>query len=137
LALATVPRGTLLYHAGTSRPEVPKVPEWAAVNPEHSYLLCPSSPMQSPPVHNMTSKETGCWLITLTTTRSLNLLYFDGNSAANMKGGSLDSQDLLLWGEVKEEWIFRERERINGLCEWGKKYGLDGFVRCVMLFSLS
>jgi hypothetical protein len=52
-----------------------------------------------------------------------------------MKGGSLDSQDLLLWGEVKEEWIFRERERINGLCEWGKKYGLDGFVRCVMLFS--
>jgi hypothetical protein len=82
------------------------------------------------------TKEMGCWQLTLVTTRSLNLLYFDGSSAAKMKGGPMDSQDLLAWGEIKEEWFFRERERIDKLCEWGKKYGLDGFVRCLMFFTL-
>jgi len=80
--------------------------------------------------------QTGCWLKTLVTTRPLNLLYFDGSSAANIKGGPMHSQDLLLWGEIREEWFFREIERINGLCEWGKKYGVDGFVRCFMVFLL-
>ncbi len=48
----------------------------------------------------------------------------------------MHSQDLLLWGEIREEWFFREIERINGLCEWRKKYGMDGFVRYVMVFFL-
>ena len=43
----------------------------------------------------------------------------------------MDSQDILLWGEVKPDWTLEERKRINSLCEWGKQYGIDGFVRCV------
>ena len=41
----------------------------------------------------------------------------------------MDSQDVLTWGEVKPDWIFEERKRLNDLCEWGKQYGIDGFVR--------
>ena len=43
----------------------------------------------------------------------------------------MDSQDVLLWGEVKPEWTYDEWNRIDSLCRWGKKYGIDGFVRCV------
>ena len=42
----------------------------------------------------------------------------------------MDSQDVLAWGEVKPEWTFEERKRLDYLCEWGKQYGIDGFVRC-------
>lgn len=44
----------------------------------------------------------------------------------------MDSQDILLWGEIKPEWTFQERKRIDELCQWGKELGLDGFVRCVL-----
>lgn len=44
----------------------------------------------------------------------------------------MDSQDILLWGEIKPEWTFQERKRIDELCKWGKELGLDGFVRCVL-----
>jgi len=65
----------------------------------------------------------------MVTIRPLKLLYFDGSSSAKMEGGPLDSQDLLAWGEIRHDKIFKERERINKLCEWGSKYELDGFVR--------
>ena len=48
----------------------------------------------------------------------------------------MDSQDILLWGEVKPEWTHKELERINSLCEWGKQYGIDGFVRCVSFLKI-
>ena len=41
----------------------------------------------------------------------------------------MDSQDILIWGELKEEWLFKENKRLGDLCEWGKRYGIDGFVR--------
>ncbi|RDB25964.1 hypothetical protein Hypma_006274 [Hypsizygus marmoreus] len=94
LVPGTIPPGTLLYH-GTSTPHIPSVPEWLATDPEHSYLFCRTF------VRNSTAD--GCWHLTLSTTRTLRILYFDGSSAAKMGGGPMDSQDVLLWGRVREE----------------------------------
>jgi hypothetical protein len=69
-------------------------------------------------------------------TRPLKVLYFDGSSAAKMYGGSMDTQDIVTWGEVKPDWTFSERKRINELCEWGREFGLDGFVRWVAFYLL-
>lgn len=124
----TVPVGTLLYH-GTDKHEVPAGPEWTATDPEHSYLFCRSAPTSD-------GSSSGCWHLTLVVTRPLKVLYFDGSSAAKMYGGSMDTQDIVIWGEVKPDWTFSERTRINELCEWGREFGLDGFVRMEMDFEI-
>lgn len=64
------------------------------------------------------------------TTRKLRLAYFDGSSASNMASGTLDSQDIMIWGKVMSDKVWGEGERIKAACKWGKQYGLDGFVRC-------
>ncbi|KAF9007437.1 hypothetical protein BDQ17DRAFT_1324035 [Cyathus striatus] len=76
--------------------------------------------------------DDGCWQLTLTTTRPLKLLYFDGSSGAKMRGGSLDAQDVLLWGGPVKHTVNLETQRICELCAWGKPLGLDGFVRMEM-----
>ncbi|KAJ7573487.1 hypothetical protein C8J56DRAFT_1008252 [Mycena floridula] len=53
-------------------------------------------------------------------------------SASNMLDGSLDSQDLIIWGRTMPEKWMEERERINRLCSWGKRFGIDGFVSEIM-----
>ncbi|KAF8817635.1 hypothetical protein BYT27DRAFT_7181762 [Phlegmacium glaucopus] len=108
----TIPIGTLLYH-GTFREEIPRIPEWTATDPEHSYLFCVP-----------TSEHSGCWHLTLVATRPLKVLYFDGSSAAKFPGGAMDSQDVLAWGEVKPDWKYEERKRI---------IDLYGFVSEVMV----
>ena len=123
----TIPIGTLLYHA-TTREEIPSSPEWTAPDPEHSYYFC--FPIRKE------KDSTGCWHLTLINIRPLKVLYFDGSSAAKWLGGSMDSQDVLLWGEVKPDWTHKEQERIESLCEWGKQYGIDGFVRCVSFLKI-
>ncbi|KAJ8462894.1 hypothetical protein ONZ45_g17774 [Pleurotus djamor] len=75
-------------------------------------------------------------MLTLVTTRPLKVLYFDGSSAAKMLNGSMDSQDILLWGAAKPEFVFAERLRIAELCEWGRAYGVDGYVRMEMDFEI-
>jgi hypothetical protein len=48
-------------------------------------------------------------------TLPLKILYFDGSSAANMRdAGTLDAQDLPIWGKVDQTWD--ERGRIDDLC---------------------
>ncbi|KAJ6454343.1 hypothetical protein C8R45DRAFT_1111968 [Mycena sanguinolenta] len=106
----TVPVGILLYHGRQDR-EIPSIPEWTSVDPEHSFPFAGDSATDA----NTTAE--GCWQHTLVTTRPLKVLYFDGSSAANIKeGGTLDMQDLLIWGKVDP-------------ARWGKEFGLDGFVR--------
>ncbi|KAH7922886.1 hypothetical protein BV22DRAFT_1037011 [Leucogyrophana mollusca] len=112
----TIPYGTLLYH-GTLEKELPKVPEWTSTDPEHSIIFCRGA------------SDTGCWHFTLTTTRPLKVLYFDGSSAAKTEYGTMDTQDLVAWGEMKPEWMYDERRRIDALCKWGEGHALDGFVR--------
>ncbi|KAJ3503502.1 hypothetical protein NMY22_g18230 [Coprinellus aureogranulatus] len=120
---ATIPAGTLLYH-GTTRHTIPSTPEWVALDPEHSYTFCIAQKKGDP-----------CWHLTLATTSPLKLLYFDGSSAAKIRG-SLDSQDIIAWGKVIPERTTDEASRIRDLCRWGGKYGLDGFLRMSMDFRL-
>ncbi|KAJ6577751.1 hypothetical protein B0H19DRAFT_1121283 [Mycena capillaripes] len=124
-----LPVGTLLYH-GRADANMPTVPEWTATDPEHSYHFCGES------VFSMPSNASGCWHLTIMATRALKVLYLDGSSAANTKDGSLDAQDLLLWGKVDPERWLDERERINGMCAWGKKFGIDGYLRMEMDFEV-
>ncbi|TEB15050.1 hypothetical protein FA13DRAFT_1747761, partial [Coprinellus micaceus] len=119
------------YRNGTSlRPLtqeyiIPSVPDWVATDPEHSYLFCRGS-----------EAEKGCWHLTLAVTRPLNVLYFDGSSAAKMEG-CMDGQDMITWGNSPPNRIFDEATRIRDLCAWGKKYNLNGFMRMEMDFVAS
>lgn len=120
---AIVPVGTLLYH-GRSDSNLPTVPQWTATDPEHAHPFCRGS------------LETGCWQLTLISTRPLNVLYFDGSSAAKMQGGPMDTQDIVAWRKLVPEWMFNEVRRLSDLCAWGQKFGLDGFVRMEMDFEI-
>lgn len=51
------------------------------------------------------------------------------NSAANMQSGTIDTQEILWHGELREGGWRDERNEIVELCDWGKKYGIHGFVR--------
>ncbi|KAH9028923.1 hypothetical protein EDB84DRAFT_1439467 [Lactarius hengduanensis] len=75
-------------------------------------------------------------LNTLTSKRDLRLVYFDGSSATKMKDGPMDSQDVIVWGRPQPDKAFSERERIKALCDWGRPFGLDGFVRMQFHFEV-
>ncbi|KAJ6475731.1 hypothetical protein C8R47DRAFT_666754 [Mycena vitilis] len=115
-----VPAGTLLYH-GRSDAKLPSGPDWIGTDPEHSFLFCRGS------------AETD---LTLITSRPLQVLYFDGSSAAKMKDGPMDTQDVVGWGQVCPDRFFDERQRILDLCAWGRPFGIDGYVRMEMDFEI-
>ena len=59
------------------------------------------------------------FLRTYRATRPLNILYIDGNSASLTSTGTLDSQDILIYGYVQKRAIFvDEYERAENLCEF-------------------
>lgn len=118
-----IPKGTLLYH-GAVNDTIPTVPEWTATDPEHSVLFCQGSP------------DTGCWHLTLAAIRPLKVLYFDGTSAGNTLNGTLDTQDIIAWGELRPDWRFKEDQRLMDLCKWGAPYAVDGYVRMEMDFEV-
>ncbi|KAI0033101.1 hypothetical protein K488DRAFT_35988, partial [Vararia minispora EC-137] len=122
---ASIPAGTVLYHGWTAEEQgpgrstdgIPKGPEWLAFDPEHAYIFC-------------------CNTLVFSTMRQLNLLYFDGSSAAKaLRSGStrnltsMGTQNLVAWGELRPEGEHDELGRIQALCDWGRRYSLDGFVR--------
>ena len=106
---ATIPTGTILYH-GRCENRVPDVPEWFAFDFELAFLF-------------------GFSVISLQAKRDLRVLYFDGAAATKIKGGPMDSQDIVAWGKIRPDKYFSEWDRIEALCDWGKPFGLDGFVR--------
>ncbi|KAG8747754.1 hypothetical protein FRC10_011883 [Ceratobasidium sp. 414] len=53
-----------------------------------------------------------------------------------MSSGAMDTQDLLVWGRVHNNTMLAERQRILDLCEWGKDFGIDGYVRMEMSFEI-
>ncbi|KAJ2918450.1 hypothetical protein MD484_g1984, partial [Candolleomyces efflorescens] len=116
IAPGTIPVGTLLHH-GTSYRLIPTTPEWTALDPEFSYMFC-----------RTLEPGTGCWHLTMIARRELKVLYFDGGSAVKT-WGALDAQDLIVDGEVDDQKVWDESQRLQKLCEWGKKYNLDGFAR--------
>ncbi|KAG2153939.1 hypothetical protein DEU56DRAFT_429701 [Suillus clintonianus] len=117
-----IPIGTLLYHGTNGSQTIPSEPEWAALDPEHSIFF---------------ARGNGSgWHLTLAATRPLKVLYFDGSSAAKLSEGTMDMQDIIVWGEPRPERFFDESDRIQGLCKWGKEFGIDGFVRMEMDFEV-
>ncbi|KAJ7134072.1 hypothetical protein C8R43DRAFT_640074 [Mycena crocata] len=129
---ATVPVGTLLYH-GRVNSSLPDVPEWVSTDPEHAFPFCGDAGI---PEQFGEQNTTGCWQLTLAASRPLKLLYFDGSSAANMKDGTLDAQDLLVWGKFDPARWLDDRGRIRALCDWGNELGIDGYVRMEMDFEV-
>ncbi|KAJ7730065.1 hypothetical protein DFH07DRAFT_781717 [Mycena maculata] len=123
----TVPVNTLLYH-GRAVSNLPTVPDWTTFDPECSYTFCGTP-------GPLAGDTMGCWHLTLITTRPMKVLYFDGSSGAKMREGSLDTQDLLILGEVNPIRL-NERIRIERLCAWGKDLGIDGYVQMEMSFEL-
>ncbi|KAG1723583.1 hypothetical protein EDB19DRAFT_1952088 [Suillus lakei] len=117
----TVPVGTLLYHGALTGPHLPTALDWVAVEPDHSIVFCSGS------------VKTGCWHLTLAVTRPMKVLYFDGSSAVALPEGTMDTQDLVAWSEMKPEWLTNEEQRIKDLCKWGQKYGVNGFVSEIMV----
>ncbi|KAG1811083.1 hypothetical protein EV424DRAFT_1528903 [Suillus variegatus] len=99
----TIPVGTLLYYGAITGPHLPTALDWVAVEPDYSILFCQGS------------IETGCWHLTLAVTRPMKVLYFDGSSAAKIPEGTMDTQDLVAWSEMKPEWVWNEERRIKDL----------------------
>ena len=112
-----MPQGTLLYH-GRMVDDIPNLPEWLAFDFEHANIFA-----------SELSPDPG-YVLTFAAKRPLKLVYFDGSSAAKLRDGGLDSQDILidrkvhLGGTMKDDIV-----RISRLCVWGKPLGVDGFVR--------
>ncbi|KAG9016087.1 hypothetical protein FRB93_011561 [Tulasnella sp. JGI-2019a] len=116
---ATVGVGTLLYHGPTDNctGHPPTEPDWVSFDPEHSFIFSSR-------------------IYTFRVVRPLKVLYFDGSSAANMPTGTIDTQEILSHGELRDgEWS-REWARIKEMCEWGKQFGLDGFLRMEFDFEI-
>jgi hypothetical protein len=82
------------------------------------------------------------YLLTYQTTRPIKALYFDGESAALMGLGQLDTQMLHVFGNISGPpnsgfpGLFGEYSRAAGLCDWleasglrGRGWGYEGIVR--------
>ncbi|OJA08608.1 hypothetical protein AZE42_12385, partial [Rhizopogon vesiculosus] len=120
----TVSVGIILYHGALTGPHIPTALDWVATEPEYSMIHCRGT------------VETGCWHATFAVTRPMKVLYFDGSSSAQLPEGTMDTQDLVAWSEMKPEWLDNELQRIQDLCKWGLKNGVNGFVRMEINFEI-
>src|SRR5882762_1831490 len=117
---ATIPTGTMLFYGNDSSASPPAL-DWLAFDFEHSYIFC----------------RADCYVTSYMASRPLHLLYLDGASASKLQDGALDVQDILIWGKPSPDKVFDEDERIQLMCEWGMRFGLDGFVRMEMHLYVS
>ncbi|KAG9037650.1 hypothetical protein FS837_001426 [Tulasnella sp. UAMH 9824] len=53
-----------------------------------------------------------------------------------MRTGTIDTQEILLHGEIREGGWIDEYNRLKELCEWGTEFGLQGFVRMEFDFEV-
>lgn len=121
LAPVEIPAYTLFYHGLISPDEsapTPPSPEWLAFDLEMAYGIMGSS--------------RDSFLLTYQTTRPVKALYFDGESAALMGLGQMDTQMLQLFGNVSGPpgggffGLGQEYLRAHGLCQWFEEAGLGG-----------
>ncbi|KII89777.1 hypothetical protein PLICRDRAFT_174614 [Plicaturopsis crispa FD-325 SS-3] len=125
LVPATIPAGTLLYHARKD-PCPPPRTEWLAFDVEYSYEV-------------MATWGSETFLSTYHSTRTLRTLYIDGGSSVLGDTGPLDSQSALIWGNVSRDTQQSnrlERVRAEKLCDLGKDLGFEGVVRMNAGFEL-
>jgi len=76
--------------------------------------------------------------MTFVATRELRAVYFDGSSAAKLASGTLDTQNILIRGGLHNARPPMDDEgRLVELCEWGKEYDVDGFIRLgIVIFRM-
>ncbi|KZT01204.1 uncharacterized protein LAESUDRAFT_489044 [Laetiporus sulphureus 93-53] len=119
---ASIPPGTVFSH-GRSTDAFPEM-DWIALDSEHSQGF---------------ARGNNGTLFTFSAARELKLVYFDGCSG-NKMAGVIDTQHLLVWGEIEHKYnstgMFGERELIVEACKWGEEYGIDGFVRMEINFEI-
>ncbi|ORY57140.1 uncharacterized protein BCR38DRAFT_413995 [Pseudomassariella vexata] len=122
-----IPAYTLFFH-GRLDGELPPSPEWLAFDIEMSYGIMGST--------------RNSHMLTYQTTRPVRALYFDGESAALMGLGQLDTQMLHVFSNLSGpphnnfRGLFDEYARATGLCDWllgaglrGDGWGYEGIVR--------
>ncbi|KAI5927190.1 hypothetical protein F4810DRAFT_433674 [Camillea tinctor] len=127
---------TLFYH-GRMDSETPPSPEWLAFDIEMAYGIMGGSPNSH--------------MLTYQTTRPVKALYFDGESAALMGLGQLDTQMLQVFGNVSGpeqsgggfRGLYDEYARAHGLCDWllekglrGDGWGYEGIIRMNAAFEM-
>lgn len=73
---------------------------------------------------------------TYVATKPLKVLYFDGFSASKGNPGSQDLQRLVAFGAPSDgsdrddgRPRFEDGRIAEGLCQWGARHGIQGFVR--------
>lgn len=145
IAPCEIPPFTKLYHGRTDG-EVPPSPEWLAFD-----MYVPSAFQTS---HHLISDRGMSYgimggrrdshMLTYQTTRPTKCLYFDGESAALMGTGQLDTQMLHIYSNVSGpdhpgggfRGLYDEYARAIGLCDWialkklgGKGWGVEAVVR--------
>ncbi|KAG0646032.1 hypothetical protein D0Z07_7971 [Hyphodiscus hymeniophilus] len=160
---ASIPEGTLLYH-GSAVPDRPIGLEWLAFEIPHAEMFSVGfrrirnrtdggrssesaenhveflDPRNMSPQYLWALEEppnyerVPGYLQIYQVNRPLKVLYLDGMAAAKCSRGTLDSQDLLLLNLTKGD--FAERERAEGLCALGEKWGVEGFIRMECGFEL-
>ncbi|KAI9742773.1 MAG: hypothetical protein M1818_003502 [Claussenomyces sp. TS43310] len=135
IAPGTIAPFTKLYH-GRRDADTPPSPEWLSFDIEMAYGIMGST-QQS-------------FMLTYQTTRPVPVLYFDGESAALMGTGQMDTQMLHIYGNVSGperhdgfRGLADEYARAAGLCHWlndeglgGLGWGFEGIVRMNAGFEL-
>lgn len=115
MAPAIIPVGTVLYH-GRADPEVPTIPEWLAFDFEHAYMF---------------ARGSNAHMLTLASKRALKVIDLDGLSAHL----SPDTQEIIMFGEIKNDTTTSIPQIAVNLCAWGAKNGIDGFIRMEVILS--
>ncbi|KAK1833603.1 hypothetical protein QBC39DRAFT_400775 [Podospora conica] len=119
IVAGTIAPATVLYHAKHA-PGPPKKPTFFAFDAEMSVGIYGGSGQSNLHVYS--------------TTRPLNIIYFDGQAATLTALGTLDSQMSILQGHVplypEYDLVYDEEDqRALDLCGLVKKLGIDGVVR--------
>ncbi|KAI9744829.1 MAG: hypothetical protein M1818_001754 [Claussenomyces sp. TS43310] len=139
---ACIPKGTLLYHGTGTRHRVTGM-EWLAFELEHAGMFAFGKPHQSNLLPDNEIRDDPLlrpppepgYLHVYRTNRPLGkLLYLDGMAAGKSSLGTLDTQDLVLLGLGLSPHA--DYQRAHLLCELGKTWDIEGFVRMEAGFEL-
>jgi hypothetical protein len=135
ISVGTISPFTKLYH-GREDSDPPPSPEWLAFDIGMSFGIMGSS--------------RNSHMLTYQTTRSVFVLYFDGESATLFGTGQMDTQMLHIYGNTTGRpsrggfgGLWEEYARAIGLCDWldnnglgGPGWGIEGVVRMNAGFEL-
>ncbi|KAK4156178.1 hypothetical protein C8A00DRAFT_12870 [Chaetomidium leptoderma] len=118
IVAGTVPANTALYHASAQSSRLSKT-AFFAFDAEMSVGIYGGAGQSSLHVYG--------------TTRPLNVIYFDGQSATLTPAGTLDSQMVVLQGNVplypSYNLVYDDHQRALDFCRLAADLGIDGMVR--------